>query len=103
MDKNNQTISQSRVEDLIQHAVRDRRRNMTLTGWSTFLDILREHNIPKSSLNRQTLDEMEATTKMIEGVKVKKEPSVPRKRRSLIPVRHSSRKIKKPDFLADYH
>ena len=59
MDKENRVISQSRVEDLIQHAVRDRRRNMTPIGWSTFLSILREHNVPKSLLNRQTLDELD--------------------------------------------
>lgn len=52
-------IRGSRIEDLIQHAVRDRRRNMTPTGWSDFLTILREHNVPKSILNRDTLDELE--------------------------------------------
>jgi hypothetical protein len=52
-------IENSRVEDLIQHAVRDRRRNMTPTGWSDFLTILRDHNVPKSILNRNTLDELD--------------------------------------------
>ena len=52
-------IDGSRLEDLIQHAVRDRRRNLTPTGWSDFLTILRNHNVPKSLLNRYTLDEME--------------------------------------------
>lgn len=66
MDKNNQVISQSRVEDLIQHAVRDRRRNMTPTGWSSFLSMLHEHNVPRSVLNRQTLDELD---KLIYSVK----------------------------------
>ena len=51
-------IDGSRLEDLIQHAVRDRRRNMMPTGWSDFLTILRNHNVPKSILNRDTLDEM---------------------------------------------
>ena len=104
IDKNNQNISQSRVEDLIQHAVRDRRRNMTPIGWSTFLEILREHNIPKSSLNRQTLDDLEASIKMPKSaqVEVKTEPSSTRKRKKLTPVRKSSRKVKKPDFLAGY-
>ena len=58
-DKDNNVIDNSRVEDLIQHAVRDRRRNMTPTGWNQFVGLLQEHNIPKSILNRQTLDEME--------------------------------------------
>lgn len=52
-------VSGSRLEDLIQHAVRDRRRNLLPTGWTDFLSILRDHNIPKSLLNRYTLDEME--------------------------------------------
>ena len=59
LDKHNQAISQSRIEDLIQHAVRDRRRNMTPTGWSSFLSLLHEHNVPRSVLNRQTLDELD--------------------------------------------
>ena len=49
----------SRLEDLIQHAVRDRRRNIMPKGWSEFLRILRDHNVPKFMLNRNTLDEME--------------------------------------------
>ena len=53
-------IPGSRLEDLIQHAVRDRRRNMTPEGWSEFLKILHDHNVPKSMLNRNTLDEMDA-------------------------------------------
>ena len=62
-------ISGTRMEDLIQHAVRDRRRNMTPKGWSDFLTILRDHNVPKSILNRNTLDEMEGK------VTIKSEPS----------------------------
>ena len=57
--KEGSMISNSRLEDLIQHAVRDRRRNMIPIGWNIFLDLLRERNIPKSILNRATLDEME--------------------------------------------
>ena len=53
-------IPGSHLEDLIQHAVRDRRRNLMPTGWAQFLSILRERNVPKSILNRVTLDEMEA-------------------------------------------
>lgn len=52
-------LPNTRLEDLIQHAVRDRRRNMTPTGWPEFLNILREHNVPKSIINRDTLDEMD--------------------------------------------
>ena len=58
-DNQGEVVSQSRIEDLIQYAVRDRRRNFLPTGWSTFLRTLQDHNIPKYMLNRYTLDEME--------------------------------------------
>ena len=58
-DKSDNVIENSRLEDLIQHAVRDRRRYMKPIGWSTFLNILKEHNVPKSTLNKDTLDEMD--------------------------------------------
>ena len=58
-DNENNTIENSRLEDLIQHAVRDRRRNMSPVGWEYFLNLLRRHNVPKSILNRNTIEEME--------------------------------------------
>ena len=57
-DDNNQLVHRSRIEDLIQHAVRDRRRNLIPEGWSEFRHILQSHNVPKFMLNRDTLDEM---------------------------------------------
>ena len=51
-------LENSRIEDLIQHAVRDRRRQFTPVGWKEFLHVLKEYNIPKSALNRATLDEL---------------------------------------------
>ena len=54
----NSVIEASRFEDLIQHAVRDRRRNFKPTGWDYFVELLRKHNVPRSSLNRETLDEL---------------------------------------------
>ena len=46
--KDDQVISGSRVEDLIQYAVNDRRRsNLKPEGWSDFLDLLRDKNVPK--------------------------------------------------------
>lgn len=54
----NAVIESSRYEDLIQHAVRDRRRSFTPTGWSYFVNLLKKHNVPRSSLNRETLDEL---------------------------------------------
>lgn len=55
---NQQLIPGSRLEDLIQHAVRDRRRDMTPTGWSDFRSLLETHNAPRMTLNRNTLEEM---------------------------------------------
>lgn len=59
LDDNNQVIENSRIDDLIQHAVRDRRRNITPRAWNYFVSILKKHNIPKTILNRNTLDEIE--------------------------------------------
>ena len=56
--RDSQLVSESRLEDLIQHAVRDHRRSLTPNGWSEFRYLLRLHNAPKFMLNRDTLDEM---------------------------------------------
>lgn len=58
--EDNNVIQSSRYEDLIQHAVRDRRRNFTPTGWTYFLELLKKHNVPRASLNRDTLDELDS-------------------------------------------
>ena len=52
-------IEHSRAEDLIQHAVRDRRRDFTPVAWDHFVKLLKKHNVPKTVLNRQTIDELE--------------------------------------------
>ena len=54
-----QLIPQSRLEDLVQHAVRDRRRNLTPKGWDEFRHLLKSHNVPKFMLNRDTLEELD--------------------------------------------
>ena len=59
----NSVIESSRYEDLIQHAVRDRRRNFIPTGWSYFIELMKKHNVPRSSLNRETLHELDAPMK----------------------------------------
>ena len=56
-------IPASRVEHLINYVVRDPRQNIVLVGWSSFLSYLREHDIPRSILNRSTLDEFEGVQK----------------------------------------
>lgn len=76
-DTENNIIGNTRLEDLIQHAVRDRRRNISPVGWTYFLNLLQSHNIPKSILNRGTIDEMEGLEK---STNIKQEPTVVRKR-----------------------
>ena len=58
-DDKGKLIEHSRAEDLIQHAVRDRRRHFTPIAWDHFLKLLKKHNVPKTILNRPTLDELE--------------------------------------------
>ena len=50
----------SRAEDLIQHAVRDRQKQFTPTGWQHFVRQLHKHNIPRMMLNRSTIAELNA-------------------------------------------
>ena len=62
-DNKQQVYKDSRIEDLIQHAVRDRRRQFTPVAWPEFLNMLRQYNVPKSTLNRDTLDELAAPSR----------------------------------------
>ena len=89
MDNENQIIARSRIEDLIQHAVRDRRRNILPVGWSHFLNMLREHNIPKSVLNRDTLQELE---RIHDKPQSSFTPRLPLKRKKIIAQRPSKLK-----------
>ena len=57
-DDENKIVPDSNVEDLIQYAVRDRRRSIEPTGWAQFTTMMKKHNVPKYALNRYTLDEM---------------------------------------------
>lgn len=59
IDNDGVVIEGSNIGDLIQHAVRDRRRNMTPAGWTNFLSILRDSNAPRMILNYDTLDELQ--------------------------------------------
>ena len=77
-DKANTVIPNSRIEDLIQYAVRDRRRNYEPTGWRSFLELLRDNNIPKYMLNRNTLEELDKkvhTIKTAPPIAIKPEPA----------------------------
>ena len=64
-------IPSSRFEDLIQHAVRDRRRKFIPVGWDYFLELLRTYNVPKSVLNRETLDELDGVSNVKPAIKNK--------------------------------
>ena len=57
-------IKSSRFEDLIQHAVRDRRRHFSPAGWDYFVNLLKKYNVPRSVLNRDTLDELDLPIKV---------------------------------------
>lgn len=102
--KGDQAITGSRVEDLIQYAVNDRRRsNLKPEGWNDFLELLREKNVPKNFLNRYTIDELEGKPTPLPVIKqevIKLSPEEKsRQTRRLQPKR-----AKKPDiaFLRDY-
>ena len=58
LDDTHHPIAESHIEDLIQYAVRDHRRNIHPRGWAYFLDKLRTINVPKLSLNRETIKEL---------------------------------------------
>ena len=62
-------IDGSNVGDLVQHAVRDRRRNIIPKGWDSFMNILKDNNTPRMILNYETLQEME-----MKGIKREKSP-----------------------------
>ena len=51
-------VPYSRLEDLVQYAVRDRRRSVVPAGWPEFRYMLQMQNVPKYMLNRDTLEEM---------------------------------------------
>lgn len=74
-DKDGAIVEGSNIADLIQHAVRDRRRNMTPAGWSSFLNILRDNNAPRMILNYDTLDEMQLQLKSSPAIKRRTFPS----------------------------
>ena len=58
LDANEIPIEDSNITDLIQHAVRDRRRDIQPKGWQYFKERLRDINVPHSVLNYDTLNEM---------------------------------------------
>ena len=85
-------IEGSNITDLIQHAVRDRRRNIVPKGWDRFVNVLRDHNAPRMVLNYETLDEMQGLSGKPKGSMVKAPIGI---KASQIPIRpHSKFPIK---------
>ena len=62
-DEHGQLVENSRMEDLIQYAVRDRRRDVTPVGWKAFVNLLRNNNVPRFALNRDTIEELHTPVK----------------------------------------
>ena len=85
LDKEGNVIPNSRVEDLIQHAVRDRRRNIMPSGWRQFVELLRHHNVPKTVLNRETLNELSESPNRTSDATEKQLPKLRAKRRQTFP------------------
>lgn len=53
-------IHDVRMDDLIQHAVRDKRRSgFSPKGWSHFVQLLRDVNVPQIVLNKETLNDLQ--------------------------------------------
>lgn len=59
MNDEGKVVPNSHMQDLIQYAVRDRRREGAPTGWADFVDLMKKRNVPRNMLNRGTIDEME--------------------------------------------
>ena len=75
LDDSHRPIVESHIEDLIQYAVRNNRRNIHPRGWSYFLEQLRHINVPKVTLNRETIKELNRSD-------IKTRPKARRKRRA---------------------
>ena len=97
MKDDGSAIESSRIEDLIQHAVRDRRRPFSPTGWNYFVSLLKKHNIPRSSLNLETLRELQAPMKPMKALRPSKLPKPSKLRQpSKIPHRYSAKRAVSP-------
>ena len=58
IDMDDHIIPNSHISDLIQYAVRDKRRKFQPIGWSEFVQQLHDMNAPKSPLNAETIEEI---------------------------------------------
>ena len=71
IDVDGDLIDGSNISDLIQHAVRDRRRNIIPSGWNNFLKVLKDTNAPRMILNYDTLNEINGNQSAV-AMKAKK-------------------------------
>ena len=112
LDKDGTIIHGSNIADLVQHAVRDRRRNIVPAGWEHFLNMLRETNAPRMIMNYDTLEELQApgskrqTSSPIKFTAAKPSAtvaSVKSEGSQQSPTRKVSKRDKKrPSYLKDY-
>lgn len=111
MNNKGSIIAGSNIGDLIQHAVRDRRRNIIPHGWTDFVQVLQENNVPRMILNYDTLEEMKPSRSDVKSAPVIKPSKLPLpiikqrplvKKEILSPSRSrqkkSSRKRQPPDY-----
>ena len=106
-----QVIEGSNITDLVQHAVRDRRRAINPYGWSQFVEYLKRNNVPNMILNYDTLDEIRSpkaalpTTKADVKQKRKRKSEVFTIKKGLqekAKLRKSLRKHKVPKYFEDF-
>ncbi|MEL7307313.1 MAG: hypothetical protein AAGK05_05190 [Pseudomonadota bacterium] len=93
IDNDGMAVVGSNISDLIQHAVRDRRRNITPPGWDYFVNILKDNNSPRMILNYETLEEMHGSTAM----KTPSSTKIPMSKKSISisPQKHGSPSLTK--------
>ena len=91
-DSSGTPILGSNATDLIQHAVRDRRRNFTPIGWHKFRERLQDSNAPHMLLNYDTLDEMKNINKPLSSIsKASSLPQIKSGRKRKIPIKSPKR------------
>ena len=99
-DDKGDVIADSRLEDLVQYAVRDRRRNIIPVAWDKFKTILQQYNVPKFVLNHDTLKELETPMAKIKSESLSPSPKARPKLRSRSVKKHErGAKSKAMEFL----
>ena len=73
LDDDNSPIMGSRIEDLVQYAIREQRKKQEPVGWNYFVTQLNKYNVPKTPLNAATIDDLEHFKQMPITKSVKKE------------------------------